>query len=176
MDGYEACSRIRSMSEVPIIFLTALDSTDDTVRGLDLGAVDYIAKPFSSRELLARSRAALRQTAAGSAASRATYQDDHLAIDLEDRQVLVWGDLVKLSAKDFELLACLLRNAGRTLTHRQILESVWGWEYQDHTEYVHAYMWRLRQRIEPDPRNPRYLLGERGVGYRFETQTSQNEH
>jgi two-component system KDP operon response regulator KdpE len=169
MDGLQACSRIRQISDVPIILLTAFGTTDDIVRGLDCGAVDYVAKPFNVRELLARSRAALRQAAnGGGPASRETYSDDHLAIDLESRQVMVRGQSVNLSAKEFDLLAYLLRHAGRTLTFMQILQSVWGWEYQNNTEYVHAAMWRLRQRVEPDPKKPRYLLSERGVGYRFE--------
>jgi two-component system alkaline phosphatase synthesis response regulator PhoP len=171
LDGWEACRLIRRLSDVPIIFVTALTQEDAIVRGLDCGAVDYIPKPFSPKVLLARARAALRAADAGSKKRRvALYKDGYLDIDLEARRVLVGGEPVQLTATEYRLLSHLLENAGRVLTYDQILEHVWGWECQDSVGYVHVYVWHLRQKLEQDPRNPNYLLTERGVGYRFEIQ------
>ena len=169
MDGWEVCRRIRQLSNVPIMFLSALGGERDIVRGLDLGAVDYVVKPFSPQVLLARARASLRQAELASGAGKPpTYQDDYLTIDLERRQVWVHGEPVKLTATEYRLLAYLVQNAGLVLTFEQILEQVWGWEYRESVDYVHVYTWHLRQKLEVDPRHPRYVLTEHGACYRFQ--------
>lgn len=172
MDGWETCRSIRQLSNVPIIMLTAQGSDADIMRGLDLGADDYVVKPFSLNVLLARVRAALRRaTLPASEEEAIAYHDDYLTIDLDKRRVLVNAQPIKLTATEFKLLAYLVRNAGRVLTFTQILENVWGWEYRDSIDYVHVYTSHLRQKLEPEPRNPRYLITEHGVGYVFEKQT-----
>lgn len=169
MNGWEVCGRMRQLSEVPIIFLSALGGDQDIVRGLDLGALDYVTKPFSPEVLVARACAILRQAQPTWNAERPlAYSDDYLAIDLERRQVRVHGVQVKLTATEYRLLACLLRNAGRVLTFDQILDAVWGWEYRESVDYVHVYVWRLRRKLEVDPKNPRYVLTDHGAGYRFQ--------
>ena len=167
MDGWEVCRRLREKSEVPILMLTAKGREEDIVRGLDLGADDYLTKPFSVKELEARVRAILRRAAWRPGTESVTYSDGYLTIDVKDRTVLVNGKPVKLTPTEFRLLAELVQNAGRVLTHRQLLESVWGWEYMDDIDYVRIYIWRLRQRIEKEPSEPQYILTEYGVGYRF---------
>jgi DNA-binding response OmpR family regulator len=170
LDGWETCRHLVRLSDVPIIFLTARTQEDDVIRGLECGAVDYVTKPFSTKVLLARASAALRTVDAGPAERRnGHYDDGYLNVDLEARRVLVEGKLVQLTATEFRLLAFLFENAGRVLTYGQILEHVWGWECQGSTEYVHVYVWHLRQKLEQDPRHPSYLLTEHGVGYRFES-------
>ncbi len=169
MDGWEACRRIRELSDVPIIMLTARGQEADKVRGLRLGADDYVAKPFSLRELEARVEAVLRRARQRPPAEEGVlYADEELVIDSEKWEVLRRGKPVKLTATEKRLLFYLAENAGRTLTHRQILERVWGPEYVDDVDYVKIYIWRLRQKLEDDPRHPRYILTERGIGYRFE--------
>jgi len=169
MDGWQVCSRIREVSDVPIVFLTALGKAVEIIRGLDCGAVDYVTKPFSPDILVARIRAALRRTDIASRRLKLpSYRDDYLTIDLEARQVLVRGKLVKLTATEYQLLAYLVQNAGRVLGFQQILENVWGCEYQDSINYVHVYMSHLRNKLEEDPKNPCYLLTEHGMGYRFQ--------
>jgi DNA-binding response OmpR family regulator len=169
MDGWQVCSRIREVSDVPIVFLTALGKELEVVRGLDCGAVDYVTKPFSPDILVARVRAALRRTDLASGQPKLpSYRDDYLTIDLEARRVLVRGKLVKLTATEYQLLAYLVQNSGRVLGFQQILEKVWGCEYQDSINYVHVYMSHLRNKLEEDPKNPCYLLTEHGVGYRFQ--------
>lgn len=168
MDGWEVCARIRQISDVPIIFLTALGGEENIVRGLDCGAVDYMVKPFGPRVLVARAQAALRQVERNSTPEKPpTYRDDYLTIDLETRRVLVRGEPVRLTATEYQLLAYLLQNAGQVLAFEQILENVWGSEYEDCVNYVHVYMWHLRNKLEEDPKDPRYLVTEHGVGYRF---------
>jgi two-component system KDP operon response regulator KdpE len=169
LDGWEVYRQIHQISDVPVIFLTALGKEGDIIRGLNHGVVDYVTKPFSPQLLVARAQAVLRQAAPASGPEKtATYSDDYLTIDLETRQVLVRGEPVGLSTTEYQMLAYLLQNAGRVLTFRQILESVWGWEYRDSVNYVHVYVWHLRQKLEEDPKNPQYLLTEHGVGYRFQ--------
>jgi two-component system KDP operon response regulator KdpE len=171
MDGLEACRRIRQLSDVPIIMLTVLTGTDDLLRGLEAGADDYVTKPFPSEVLVARVQALLRRSEQSDIDERpVVYQDGHLAIDLHRRQVSVRQEPVRLSPTEYKLLAYLLQNAGRVLTYDQILEQVWGVECLGSTEYVHVYVHRLRQKLETDPCNPRYLLNDPGVGYRFERQ------
>lgn len=168
--GWEICRQIRQLSDVPIIMLTSLKKEDDVVRGLDYGAVDYITKPFSTKILTARIRTALRKTSADQLVPKEqdfSFADDFLSIDLNERRVMVNGQPVKLTKTEFRLLAYLVQNMGLVLTFEQILANVWGWDYQDSVQYVHVYVSRLRQKIEPDPQNPQYLLTEYGTGYRF---------
>ena len=170
MDGWQVCSRIRDISDVPIIMLTAHEKTEeDTVRGLDYGADDYLVKPVGTRELVARVRAVMRRAELPSKGKGGgiTYSDDFLTVDIAERMVMVKGKRVRLTPIEFRLLALLMKNAGRILTHRQLLEGVWGWEYIDDVDYVRIYIWHLRQKIEPDPTQPKYIITEPGVGYYF---------
>ncbi len=170
MDGWEACRRIREVSDVPIVMLTARGQDEDIVRGLEYGADDYLTKPFSIKVLLAHARAVLRRAALPPVeyAEPTAYADDFLTIDLKERRVTVDGEQVKLTPTEYRLLAYLVQNAGQVLTFTQILQNVWGWEYQDDLDYVRVYVWHLRQKIEQDPKNPKYIQTEIGVGYRFE--------
>lgn len=170
MAGWEVGRQIRQLSDVPIIMLTSLGKEEDIVRGLDYGAVDYVTKPFSAKVLAARIRAALRQTASDRVKSKEKgieFNDGYLAVDLDKHLVTINGTPLKLTKTEYRLLAYLSQNAGVALTFQQILENVWGWDYQDSIQYVHVYVSRLRQKIEPDPKNPQYLLTEYGTGYRF---------
>ncbi len=174
IDGWQTCSRIRDISPtIPIIMLTGNRKTeDDVVRGLDYGADDYLLKPVGNRELVARVRAALRRAELPSYLDdkeRAIiYSDGFLTINLTERKVVVDGERVKLTPIEFRLLAILLENAGRILTHRQLLEKVWGWEYVDDLDYVRIYISHLRRKIEPEPALPKYIVTEPGVGYSFQ--------
>ena len=171
MIGWEICRQIRQLSDVPIIMLTSLNKEDDVIRGLDIGAVDYVTKPFSPKILAARIRTALRQTflaAPLETPKKIAVEDEYLSIDLDEHRVSVNGEPVKLTKTEFRLLAYFVQNIGLILTFTQILENVWGWDYQDSIQYVHVYVSRLRQKIEPDPQQPRYLITEYGIGYRFE--------
>ncbi len=171
MDGWQTCSRIRDISDIPIIMLTGKQkSEEDIVRGLDCGADDYLIKPVRSRELVARVRAMLRRAElppSPEVERGITYSDDFLTVDIAQRKVIVNGERVKLTPTEFRLLALLMQNAGRILTHKQLLEGVWGWEYIDDLDYVRIYIWHLRQKIEPDPTQPKYVITEPGVGYYF---------
>lgn len=168
-DGWDTCRQIRRLSDVPVIMLTALRTDEDIVRGLEAGADDFISKPFSNSVLLARARAVLRRAELAPPGDKPyTYRDSKLAIDLDRYTVLVHGEPVKLTPTEFRLLTYMVQNAGRVLTFHQILEHVWGWEYQDSPDYVHVYISHLRQKLEDDPRHPKYLVTEHGVGYRFE--------
>jgi len=169
MDGWETCRRIREMSDVPIIMLTALGQEDEKVKGLKLGADDYLAKPFGLKELEARVEAVLRRTRLPPPTREAVlYADGKLVIDSERWEVSRGGQLVELTATERRLLFYLAENAGRILTHQQILDRVWGAEYVDDTDYVKLYIWRLRQKLEENPSQPTYILTERGIGYKFE--------
>jgi two-component system KDP operon response regulator KdpE len=169
MDGWQVCRRTREMSDVPIIMLTTRGNEEDIVRGLDCGADDYLTKPFSVKELLARVRSVLRRvTLPPPTEEPVAYSDGYLTVNLAERRVMVGGEPVKLTPTEFRLLAQLVENAGRALTYSQLLEKVWGWEYKDDIDYVRIYIWHLRQRIEKDPSQPQYILTEYGVGYRFE--------
>jgi two-component system alkaline phosphatase synthesis response regulator PhoP len=168
MDGWETCHRIREISDVPIIMLTARGQESDRVMGLKLGADDYVAKPFSLKELEARVEAVLRRTRLPPPdTGRILYADDELTIDSERLEVSKRGERMQLTATEQRLLFYLAENAGRILTNEQILEAVWGAEYVNEVDYVKLYVWRLRQKIEEDPRQPQYILTERGLGYRF---------
>ncbi|MBM4464700.1 MAG: response regulator transcription factor [Chloroflexi bacterium] len=169
MDGWETCQRIREISDLPIIMLTARGQETDKVMGLKLGADDYVAKPFSLKELEARVGAVLRRTRLPPPdKGRILYADDELAIDSQRLEVSRGGERVQLTATEQRLLFYLAENAGRVLSNEQILEAVWGAEYVSEVDYVKLYIWRLRQKIEEDPQQPRYILTERGIGYRFE--------
>lgn len=168
LDGFEVLQMIREMSNVPVIMLTAKGDEEDRVRGLELGADDYIPKPFSPRELVSRIRAVLRRTEASSGSMHGVIEvDERLKIDFDRREIWVEGKLVKLRPTEYRLLYHLVQNAGWVLTYDQILTRVWGYEYRDETHYVRLYINYLRQKLEKDPSNPQYILTERGVGYRF---------
>jgi len=168
MDGFEALHIIRETSNVPVIMLTVRDDEEDKVKGLELGADDYVTKPFSPRELSSRIKAVIRRTEMDSPSTDGIVKvDDYLQIDFNRRQVFVDGKPIKLRPTEYRLLYHLVQNAGYTLTHEIILSKVWGYEYQDESQYVRLYITYLRQKIEPDPGNPRYILTERGIGYRF---------
>jgi DNA-binding response OmpR family regulator len=170
MDGWEVCRRIRQIADVPIVFLTVLEAEEDIVRGLDCGAIDYITKPFSPKVLVARARAALRSAESPWEPDKLTrYRDDYLTIDLGARRVLVRGEPVNLTATEFQLLAYLVTNADQVLSVEQIIENVWGREYRGSDNYVHVYVYYLRNKLEKDPKRPRYLVTDHGVGYRFRT-------
>lgn len=168
IDGFEVLRLVREISTVPVIMLTAKGEEDDRVRGLELGADDYVTKPFSPRELVSRVRAVLRRTdSAGAAPNEPVKVDDRLTIDFSRREVWVEGELVKLRPTEYRLLYHLVQNAGWVMTYDQLLSKVWGYEYRDEPHYVRLYINYLRQKLEKDSANPRYILTERGVGYRF---------
>jgi len=166
MDGWETCRRMRALTDVPIIMLTALGQEGDKVRGLNIGADDYVVKPFSLSELEARVRAVLRRARSEQPAeTRAVYGDGELVVDYASLEVIREGKPVQLTARERQLLFLLAENAGRILPYSRILEAVWGPEYIGDVDYVKQYIWRLRQKVEPDPDQPRYILTKRGVGY-----------
>jgi DNA-binding response OmpR family regulator len=175
MNGFEVLKLIREVSSVPVIMLTAKGEEDDRVHGLELGADDYITKPFSPRELVSRVKAVLRRTESASGTVHGLIEvDDRLKIDFDRREVWVNGELVKLRPTEYRLLYHLVKNAGWVITHDQILSKVWGYEYRDEPHYVRLYINYLRKKLEEDPANPKYILTERGVGYRFVDYRRQN--
>lgn len=168
IDGFDVLRTIREISQVPVIMLTAKGEEDDKVKGLELGADDYITKPFSPRELVSRVKAVLRRGSFADEGDEGVIEvDKRLKIDFSRREVWVDGELVKLRPTEYRLLYHLVQNAGWVLTHDQILTKVWGYEYRDEPHYVRLYINYLRKKIEVDPANPVYILTERGVGYRF---------
>jgi two-component system KDP operon response regulator KdpE len=168
MDGFETLKKIREISAVPVIFLTVRGMEFDRVRGLDLGADDYITKPFSPKELTSRIRAVLRRTEANIPVAKSeVVVDDELTINFEERKVVVRGQEIKLRPTEYRLLYQLVTNAGRVLTHETLLSRVWGPEYRDEDHYVRLYITYLRQKLEKDTKHPKYILSERGFGYRF---------
>ena len=168
MDGFETLRLIRETSSVPVIMLTVKSEEEDRVRGLELGADDYVTKPFSPRELASRIRAVLRRAEMPTPAGPAVINiDDRLQIDFNRRQVIVEGKEIKLRPTEYRLLYHLVNNAGWTLPHETLLAKVWGHEYRDETHYLRLYITYLRQKIEEDPAHPQYILTERGLGYRF---------
>ncbi|MBI2867079.1 MAG: response regulator transcription factor [Chloroflexi bacterium] len=166
-DGFQVCQRVRSFSDVPVLMLSARGQEKDKVKALDMGADDYITKPFGVDELMARVRAALRRGSKSSVGPLPPFKDGQLRVDFSRRSVTVKGKEMKLTPTEYNLLTLLVRNAGKVLTHRSILNNVWGPEYGSETDYLWAYIRRLRRKIEPDPDQPRYILTEPGVGYRF---------
>ncbi|GAC1630956.1 MAG: response regulator transcription factor [Ktedonobacteraceae bacterium] len=168
MDGFETLKAIREVSTVPVIMLTVRQDEQDRIRGLDLGADDYIAKPFNPRELLSRIRALLRRSLMPPPARKTEIVvDPDLKIDFSRREVIVCGKKVVLRPTEYRLLYHLVNNAGHLLTHETLLSKVWGREYRDEAHYLRLYITYLRQKIEKDPAHPKYILNERGVGYRF---------
>ena len=168
MNGWETCKRIRQYSDVPIIMLTALGQETDIVRGLELGADDFVTKPFSLTELVARVRAALRRGRQPLSENVTVQIDERLIVDRAQRQVVVDGQKTELSPTEFRILDCFLDNQGRILTHQSLLTQVWGWEYLDETDYLKVYIHHLRKKIEENPGKPSYIVTERGLGYRFQ--------
>jgi DNA-binding response OmpR family regulator len=168
MDGYEVLRTIRKVSTVPVVMLTVRADEADKVRGLELGADDYVTKPFSQRELLSRVKAVLRRAELPAPPRKARLiVDDRLTIDFDRREVIVEGEAIPLRPTEYRLLYHLVANAGRVLTHETLLAKVWGHEYREEDQYVRLYITYLRQKIERDPRHPQYILNERGIGYRF---------
>jgi two-component system KDP operon response regulator KdpE len=168
MDGFEVLRRLRQFSSVPVIVLTAKDEEDDRIKGLELGADDYIGKPFSHRELVSRIRAVLRRHAMPPQMPQTRLKiDDRLTIDFAKHEVMVNGEAVSLRPTEYRLLYHLVQNAGWVMPHDVLLAKVWGPEYRDESHYLRLYITYLRQKIEEDPAHPRYILTERGVGYRF---------
>jgi DNA-binding response OmpR family regulator len=168
LDGFEVLETVREVSNVPVIMLTAKGEEDDRVRGLELGADDYVTKPFSPRELVSRVKAVLRRTESASGSMHGLIEvDDRLKIDFDRREIWLEGKLVKLRPTEYRMLYHLVQNAGWVVTHDQLLTKVWGYEYRDEPHYVRLYINYLRQKLEADPSNPKYILTERGVGYRF---------
>jgi two-component system response regulator RegX3 len=169
LSGTEVCRELRSQSSVPIIMLTAKDSEVDIVVGLELGADDYVTKPYSSRELLARIRAVLRRrTEADEGADHGIVEAGTVRMDTERHSVAVRGKEVAMPLKEFELLELLMRNAGRVLTRGQLIDRVWGSDYFGDTKTLDVHIKRIRSKIEDEPSDPRLLLTVRGLGYRFE--------
>ncbi|MCB9146590.1 MAG: response regulator transcription factor [Anaerolineales bacterium] len=168
IDGFDVLETVRDFSSVPVIMLTAKGEEDDRVRGLEHGADDYITKPFSPRELVSRIKAVLRRTEGTGGSMHGLIEiDSRLKIDFERREIWLEGKLVKLRPTEYRLLYHLVQNAGWVVSHDQLLQKVWGYEYRDEPHYVRLYINYLRQKLEKDPANPVYILTERGVGYRF---------
>jgi two-component system KDP operon response regulator KdpE len=169
MDGFEVLRQLRAFSDVPVIMLTARDDVLDKVKGLELGADDYVTKPFDHLELLARVRAVLRRIDMPRPASKTpSFQSGDLTMDFAAREVRLAGERVPLTATEYKLLYHLVRNAGHVLPHATLLARVWGREYVDEIDYLRVYIRRLRRKLEQDPEHPRSILTERGVGYRFQ--------
>jgi DNA-binding response OmpR family regulator len=168
IDGFEVLKIIREVSTIPVIMLTAKGEEDDRIRGLELGADDYITKPFSPRELVSRIKAVLRRTETSGGATHGVIEvDSRLKLDFDRREVWVNNELVQLRPTEYRLLYHLVQNAGWVISHDQLLAKVWGYEYRDEPHYVRLYINYLRKKLEEDPSNPKYILTERGVGYRF---------
>jgi two-component system response regulator RegX3 len=168
LSGVEVCRALRAKSSVPIIMLTAKDSEIDKVVGLEMGADDYVTKPYSARELLARVRAVLRRLAEADEPADASVQAGPVRMDVDRHVVTVNGKATPMPLKEFELLELLLRHAGRVLTRGQLIDRVWGSDYVGDTKTLDVHVKRLRAKVEPDPGNPRHILTVRGLGYKFE--------
>lgn len=173
MDGWVVCQRVREVSNVPILMLTAQSSPEEIVKGLEMGADDYVLKPCQPHVLVARVRALLRRAASEPVAysKETAYSDEYLTINAEARRVTVKGEPVKLTPTEFNLLMMLVKNWPRVVPYRDLLEQVWGFEYIDDLDYLRVYIWHLRRKLEPNPKEPIYIINELGVGYRFEKQT-----
>ena len=169
VNGFEVCQRIRQVSNVPIIMLTSLNDERDMLKGLESGADDFLSKPFSANVLLARAKTVLRRSQKGAPPSpNYEFNNGHLSIDIDRRQVLVDEKRLKLSPIEFRLLVYLARHPGKVLTFDHILSNVWGSEYKGSMDYVHVYISHLRNKIEENPKSPRYILTVHGIGYMFE--------
>ena len=167
LDGFETLRMLREFSDIPVIMLTAKGEENDKVFGLELGADDYITKPFGPRELSSRIKAIFRRLEKPTTDEAILQIDDRLSIDFNRREVIIKDERIKLRPTEYRLLYHLIRNAGWTVPHDQLLQKVWGYEYRDEAHYVRLYVNYLREKIEEDPANPQYIITERGVGYRF---------
>ncbi len=167
LDGLEVTRRLREWARTPILVLSARGQDEDKINALDAGADDYLTKPFSVGELLARIRVALRHVATSSGGQEPTFSLGDLRIDLAKREIFVGESEVHLTPTEYKLLATLVKHAGKVVTHRQLLREVWGPSYVEHTQYLRVFMGQLRQKLEPEPAKPRYLVNEPGVGYRL---------
>ena len=168
MDGIELCKRIRTMSSVPIIVLSVKGEERAKVEALDAGADDYVTKPFGTDELLARVRASLRRASSGGSDQELTAIDaGDFKVDMDSRRILARGQEVRLTPKEFDLFVYMARHPSRVISHKTLLEAVWGEASQEQPEYLRVFMGQLRKKLEPDPSNPRYLVTEPWVGYRF---------
>ncbi len=167
MSGLEVCRRVREQSNLPIIVLSVKDTEKDKVLALDLGADDYVSKPFGVNEVLARVRVALRHTAQLQAGTEPVFVAGPLRVDFAQRSVQVNGKDVKLTPTEYDLLKALIKNSGKIMTRQMLLAQVWGTGYGAEAHYLHVYIGQLRRKIEPDPANPRFILTVSGVGYRF---------
>ena len=175
VDGMEVCAQVREWTQIPIIVVSARTDEKQKVEALDLGADDYLTKPFNTNELLARVRACLRRAANQEAESATQHEalytvDGYISMNLARRQVLVRGQEIKLTPTEYELLHQLMLHAGKVLTHRVLLRSVWGPEYGEEADYLRVYVRQLRRKVEADPSHPQYILTEPGVGYVFQVQ------
>jgi two-component system response regulator RegX3 len=168
LSGVDVCRALRQRSSVPVIMLTAKDSEVDKVVGLEIGADDYVTKPYSGRELLARIKAVLRRLSEPEELLPATVESGPVRMDVERHTVSVGGEPVTLPLKEFELLEMLLRNSGRVLTRGQLIDRVWGSDYVGDTKTLDVHVKRLRAKVEPDPSSPRHIITVRGLGYKFE--------
>jgi DNA-binding response OmpR family regulator len=167
MDGWEVCKRLREMSDVPIIFLSARGEVRDVVRGLEMGADDYVVKPYDSDELIARVKAHLRRSPRPSMSDELVFDNGNFRINFMNREVYVRNEIRHLTPKEFNLLGVLVRNAGRVITRTELVTQAWGEEYSDAIDSLKLYIHYLRQKIEVNPNQPDYILTSRGVGYRF---------
>ncbi|HEC24248.1 MAG TPA: response regulator transcription factor [Chloroflexi bacterium] len=167
MDGWEVCRRLRELSDMPIIFLTALTDVQDVVKGLEMGADDYIIKPHDNDELVARIRAHLRRVPKNTFSEEAIFDGGRFRVNFLNREVIVEGEPRHLTPKEFSLLSVLVRNAGRVVTRHELVTEAWGPEYADAIDSLKLYIHYLRKKIERDPAHPEYILTSRGVGYRF---------
>jgi DNA-binding response OmpR family regulator len=169
VNGFEICQRIRQVSDVPIIMLTALNHEQNLLQGLEVGADEFLSKPFNAEILLARAKTLLRRSGNGNGhPATFKYNDGRLEIDAERHQILINGKQIKVTPTEFRLLVYLERHAGKALTYNQILDNVWGEEYRGSVDFVHVYISNLRSKIEENPKNPRYIQSIHGVGYIFE--------
>lgn len=168
MDGWTVCQRIRELCDVPVVLLTSLNREEEMVKGLDLGADDFVSKPISPNHLIARVRAVLRRAQAPAAAdSHVTYDNGTLRVDAARHAVILNGAKLELTPTEFRLLVALARRPGYAQTYEALLRSVWGPEYADDIDFLRVYVWRLRKKLEPDPEKPRWIQTERGFGYRL---------
>jgi len=167
MDGWEVCHRLRELSDMPIIFLSAKGDIRDVVKGLEMGADDYVIKPFDNHELVARIKAHLRRAPSTAPAEELAFDEGQLVINFYRREVTVRGQRVELTPKEFDLLACLANNAGRVLSRRDLVVQAWGPQYGDAVESLKPYIHYLRRKLEKDPSQPQWIVTSRGVGYRF---------
>ncbi len=167
MDGWAACQQIQAIANIPIIFTTALGTEKDIVRGLEMGAEDYLVKPFGPKELIARIRTVLRRQRVLSDQHEHIYTNGALFMDLDTREIRVSGRPVELTRIEYKLLTCFVENEGKVLTHSFLLNQAWGPEHEQERQYLKLYIWYLRQKLEADPTRPKLILTQRGVGYRL---------